>query len=375
MSTSSTFAAAVASGDSDDDDSQSWGRLAVACAEQIGTRVGPHLGFVYASDRFAGRLKDVTAVLRRITGIADWVGSVGIGVIGGDQELYDRPALTVLAAPLSMDDYRLIPHVREVGDVVAHDAGLTVLHADPRNQQVAEIVARIAEAGGSFVVGGLTASRGAHEQVAGAVGDAVGEGGVSGVWLSPAVGVQVGLSQGCAPIGPARRITSGQENVVFEIDGRAALEVLKEDIGEALAHRLERVAGLIHVAFPVTGSDTGDYLVRNLVGIDPQRGWIAVGEMVEPGRTMRFVRRDRAAAGEDLTRMLGQLRRRMAAPPRAGLYFSCVARGPNLFGPDSQELAILRRELGGFPLVGMFCNGEISNARLYGYTAVLTLFT
>src|SRR5262249_26560253 len=159
------------------------------------------------------------------------------------------------------------------------------------------------------------------------------------------------------------------------IDGRAALDVLKEDVGEVLARRLERVAGVIHVAFPVTGSDTGDYLVRNLVGLDPQRGWIAGGELVGPGRAMRFLLRDREAAGADLARMLGQLRRRMTEPPRAGLYFSCIARGPNLFGPDSQELAILRRELGAFPLVGMFCNGEISNARLYGYTAVLTLFT
>src|SRR4029434_6463628 len=135
-----------------------------------GMRQGPHLGFVYASDRFAGHLKEVTAVLRRTTGIADWVGSVGIGVIGGDEELYDRPALTVLAAPLAPDDYRLISSIADPGEVVAREAGLTVLHADPRNEQVPEIVARIAEAGGSFVVGGLTASRGAHEQVAGAVG-------------------------------------------------------------------------------------------------------------------------------------------------------------------------------------------------------------
>jgi small ligand-binding sensory domain FIST len=375
MSMPRAFAVATASADADAEASQTgpslWGRLAVACAEQIGMRQGPHLGFVYASDRFAGHLKEVTAVLRRTTGIADWVGSVGIGVIGGDEELYDRPALTVLAAPLAPDDYRLISSIADPGEVVAREAGLTVLHADPRNEQVPEIVARIAEAGGSFVVGGLTASRGAHEQVAGAVG----EGGVSGVWLSPAVGVQVGLSQGCAPIGPVRRVTGGTENVVFEIDGRPALDVLKEDVGEELARRLDRLAGVIHVAFPVTGSDTGDYLVRNLVGIDKQRGWIAVGEAVEPGRAMRFVRRDREAAAEDLARMLIQLRRRIAEPPRAGLYFSCIARGPNLFGPDSQELAILRRELGAFPLVGMFCNGEISNARLYGYTAVLTLFT
>lgn len=365
MSSARAIAFGAASGDTDE-----WGPLAVACAEQIGTRQGPYLGFVYASDRIAGHLKEVTAVLRRITGVADWVGSVGIGVIG-DEEFYDRPALTALAVPLSPDDYRLIASITEPGDAVAREAGLTVLHADPRNEQVPEIVARIAEAGGSFVVGGLTAARGPHEQVAGAVA----QGGVSGVWLSPAVGVQVGLSQGCSPIGPVRQVTGGARNVAFEIDGRPALDVLKEDIGEALAQQLERVAGVIHVAFPVAGSDTGDYLVRNLVGIDPQRGWIAVGDMVEPGRAIRFVRRDRDAAAQDLARMLGELKRRIAAPPRGGLYFSCVARGPNLFGPGSQERAILRRELGDVPLVGMFCNGEISNARLYGYTAVLTLFT
>jgi small ligand-binding sensory domain FIST len=89
-------------------------------------------------------------------------------------------------------------------------------------------------------------------------------------------------------------------------------------------------------AFPVSGSDTGDYLVRNLVGIDPERG--------------------------------------CSRPPRGGLYFSCIARGPNLFGPDAAELRIVRRELGDVPLVGMFCNGEISNNRLYGYTGVLTVF-
>jgi small ligand-binding sensory domain FIST len=128
------------------------------------------------------------------------------------------------------------------------------------------------------------------------------------------------------------------------------------------------------VSFPVPGSDTGDYLVRNLIGIDPARGWIAIGAMIESGRTIRFVRRDRAAAEEDLIRMLAGLKRRLAGRPRAGLYFSCLARGPNLFGPNSEEIAILRRELGEFPLTGMFCNGEISNARLYGYTGVLTLF-
>jgi small ligand-binding sensory domain FIST len=115
-------------------------------------------------------------------------------------------------------------------------------------------------------------------------------------------------------------------------------------------------------------------VVRNLVGIDPQRGWIAIGDEVKVGASLIFVRRDRDAAERDLVRMLAGLKRRLQGPPQAGLYFSCIARGPNLFGEGSAEIAILRRELGEFPLAGMFCNGEICNDRLYGYTGVLALF-
>ncbi|MBL8836315.1 MAG: FIST C-terminal domain-containing protein [Alphaproteobacteria bacterium] len=354
-------------------DDASWGRLTVACAEQIGEPAGMALGFVYASDHFAGHLGDIAAVLRRTTGIRNWVGSVATGIVAGADEIFDKPALAVMAAPFASHSFRLIAARSAPSDGAAAHAsggGLAIVHGDPRNPQLAAIVEGIAQREGGFVVGGLTVSRGAHDQVAGAAS----EGGVSGVWLAPEIGVAVGLTQGCAPIGPVREITAGTENVVFEIDGRPALDVLKDDVGELIARRLERVAGYVHVAFPVAGSDTGDYLVRNLVGIDRQRNWIAVGDRIEAGRAIRFVRRDRAAAEEDLVRMLGQVRRRIGGRPRGALYHSCVARGPNLFGADSQEVALVRRELGDVPLVGMFCNGEISNARLYGYTAVLTLF-
>jgi small ligand-binding sensory domain FIST len=73
--------------------------------------------------------------------------------------------------------------------------------------------------------------------------------------------------------------------------------------------------------------------------------------------------------------MLRDLKRRTAdAGPKGGLYYTCLGRGPELFGPNSEELKAIRDELGDFPLVGFFANGEISNSRLYGYTGVLTLF-
>ena len=151
--------------------------------------------------------------------------------------------------------------------------------------------------------------------------------------------------------------------------------MLKEDIGEVLARDLRKISGYIFAALPVPGSDTADYLVRNLTGIDQEAGAVAIGEMVDKGDPIMFCRRDPDTAVEDLKRMLNDLKRRAGGNPiKGGLYFSCVARGPTQFGPESADLGMIRDELGEFPLTGLFANGEISNDRLYGYTGVLALF-
>ncbi len=162
--------------------------------------------------------------------------------------------------------------------------------------------------------------------------------------------------------------------MIAAIDGQPALEVFKEEIGELLAHDLRRVGGYIFAAFPIPDSDTGDYLVRNLTGIDPNQGWISVAEPVEAGRRIQFCRRDHDAALTDLKRMVRDVKARAGAAPRAGLYFSCIARGPSLFGSESEELRLIEAELGEIPLAGFFGNGEIFNNRLYTHTGVLVLF-
>jgi small ligand-binding sensory domain FIST len=193
--------------------------------------------------------------------------------------------------------------------------------------------------------------------------------------LSPTVAVATGLTQGCMPIGPVHRIDEARDNIVMVIDGRPASTVFTEDIGPELARDMRRVSGVIFAGLPVAGSDTGDYLVRNLTGIDPDKGWLAIGAVVEDGDRIMFTRRDRDSAEHDLKRMLGDLGRRAGGQPiKGGIYCTCVARGPNLFGDDSEELKCIRATLGDFPLVGFFGNGEICNDRLYGYTGVLALF-
>jgi small ligand-binding sensory domain FIST len=134
------------------------------------------------------------------------------------------------------------------------------------------------------------------------------------------------------------------------------------------------VAGYIFAALPIPGSDTGDYLVRNLIGIDPQEKLLAIGDDLEEDAQLMFCRRDRAAAREDMERMLDDLGKRTKGNIRGGVYYSCLGRGRNQFGEDSEELQLISDRLGDFPLVGFFANGEISHNRLYGYTGVLTLF-
>jgi small ligand-binding sensory domain FIST len=110
------------------------------------------------------------------------------------------------------------------------------------------------------------------------------------------------------------------------------------------------------------------------VGIDPANRLIAIGELLQPGASVMFCRRDTKTANEDMARMLDSIRKGMFGRPRGGVYYSCIGRGASLFGPDSAELKMIHETLGEFPLVGFFCNGEISHNRLYGYTGVLTLF-
>jgi small ligand-binding sensory domain FIST len=259
---------------------------------------------------------------------------------------------------------------------------LALVHADPRCPDVAKAATDVATASGAFLVGGLVSHRCASpllgrtpNKQAGDEEDGLGGNGFAGLMLAPGIAVATGLTQGCMPIGPVHRIDEARDNVVMVIDGRPALTVFTEDIGPRLAGDLRRVGGLIFAGLPVPGSDTGDYLVRNLMAIDPGRGWLVLGAEIAAGDPIVFCRRDPESARRDMVRMVSQLAGRLSGPPKAGIYVSCVARGAALFGEAGVETALIREGLGEFPLIGFFANGEISRDRLYGHTGVLTLFT
>ena len=369
-----------------------WETLTKSCLAQIGdVPSGANLGFVYVTDTLDGDLPLIADRLRDATGVEHWVGTVGFGVMVGGREYFETPAMVAMVGVLPEDSFRILPTVDTPGDPLPDNvmnwAGranpmLGIVHADPRNAYIADILNAITDDTDAFLVGGLTASRGKQAQIA----DRPTEGGVSGVLFGEDVHVVTGLSQGCSPVGDIHEVTRANENIIAELDGRPALDVFREDIGEVLSRNLERVSGYIHAALPIAGDATGDisasgpaeesgdYLVRNVVGIDPGNKLVAIGERISAGDRVMFVRRDGAAAAEDLDRMLADVTDRAGATPKAALYYSCVARGPNLFGADSDEMKAVQAALGeDVPVVGFFANGEISKNRLYGYTGVLTL--
>ena len=346
-----------------------WRECATACAERVG-RAGGGLGFVYFTDALAPHAESVVAELRDRTGVADWIGTVGVGILATGTEYLDEAALAAMVAELEPAQYHVFSG-RARAPAAPGAAHFAVVHADPETPDVAGLIADMsAKVASGYLVGGLSSSRLRAVQVA---NDVI-SGGLSGAMLGASVGVSTRLTQGCTPLPGRHRVTEGEGNVIVALDGRPALDVLKEAIGETLARDLRRAAQFIHVGLPVAGADRPDYLVRNLVAIDVRAKLIAIGDEVEEGAEILFCKRDAASARADLERMLAELKAGLPAPARGALYYSCVGRGEHLFGRRGAELEQVRDALGEVPLVGFFCSGEISHDRLYGYTGVLTLF-
>lgn len=352
-----------------------WRAAADACIAQLGADAG-NLGFVYVTDFFADALPEIHRHLARETGIAHWVGSVGIGICATGIEYLDRPAMAVLAGEFPPDSFRVFGAASGMAEAVDLQCGgapasIAVVHGDPLQGDIAQRIRQLAgrtESG--FLVGGLASSRRGCRSLA----DGPAAGDLSGVAFSDAVTVATRLTQGCSPLRAAHEITGAQNNIVIELDGRAALKVLREDVGIAGDEELSQLGGQIFVGLSVPGSDTAEYVVRNLIGIDPGNRLIAIGDLAQKGQRLQFFRRDQDTARADMLRMLDSIREGLYTAPRGALYYSCLGRGGALLGGESAELKMIQSALGDVPLAGFFGNGEISHNRLYGYTGVLTLF-
>ena len=375
-------------------------------AKAAGEAAEASLGFVYFTDHFAPHAQPLLDALRqRWPGVA-WVGTVGVGVAACGVEYFDEPALVLMLAALPVGRFQVFSGAQPLARIRPHTA---LIHADNSTPDLADLIDDMsARTTSGYLFGGLASSRTVSCQIA----DGVWQGGLSGVAFTSDVALVSRVTQGCQPVGPARRITACERNVVTRLDGEPALACLLRDLEltlddpqramNALRGTLVGLSESSESLLSRGGQFGSDTRVRHLIGLDPGQQGVAVADIVEPGMRLAFCQRDVQAARRDLVRICAEISDELTAEPLAvaavapalgheaaapadplgpsariagAVYISCAGRGGPHFGAPSAELQIVQRALGDVPLVGFFASGEIGHHHLYGYTGVLTIFT
>ena len=339
-----------------------------------------NLGIIYLSEDLLVSLENIIKELKIETSCHKWLGAGGYGVLSNFGEFYGETSATVLLLDLPEESFKVFSGNENIGVAIKESETdwlerahmpLAITHADPSQPTTMEAIKSLARETNSYLIGGLTAASGESPHISDQYGKAI-----SGALLSPETcEILTGLSQGCSPISETLTITKSQRNIILELDGKPAFDVLLDVTGKEFLDNLQKMGGTIFVAFPILGSDKGDYTVRNLVGLDPQNKVIAISENISDGDKLLFCRRDKESAVKDMYRMSEDLKRRIGEKQiRGGVYISCAARGPNQFSGSAREVDIIKETLGDFPLAGFYANGEISRDEIYAYTGVLAVF-
>ena len=360
--------------------------------EQFGS-LKPDLVVVFASEHYTRALADINDAVHKLLEPESLIGCTAAAIAGGGLEVEDGPALSIWAAHWGGGHTRTL----HLDTLTESDGSLRIegwpddlppfgtllLLADPFSFPTNDFLSMCNRSlPGLTIVGGLASGgRGPggnrllaneRETTSGAVA----------VLLDAQVPAWTAVSQGCRPIGQPLTITKAERNQVHELAGRTAMERLQEVAASMADDERELLRSGLHVGIVVDEHKIdftrGDFLVRNLLGADPDTGAVAVGDMIEVGQTIQFHVRDAASADEDLRVVAGRAMRG-SRTAQAALMFTCNGRGRHLFGTPNHD-ADLVQELGGgaIALGGMFCAGEIGpvggQTFMHGFTASLALF-
>jgi small ligand-binding sensory domain FIST len=325
------------------------------------------------------------------------LGCQGETVVGNDREVEEGPALCVWlgrwAEEVELTAFHLT--MEETSDGLAllgwpddlalatPDDSLIIALADPFTFPVDDFLHQLNdEQPGVRVVGGMASGGRQPGENPLLIGEDLRREGAIGVLLRGPVKARSVVSQGCRPIGRPMVVTKAKDNIILELGGKKALEQLQQ-IWQALEPRDQQLVQRgLHVGRVISEYQDsfrrGDFLIRNVMGMDKASGALAITERVRVGQTVQFHVRDAATADEDLHTLL-QLDKRIHEPKAAAaLLFSCNGRGTRLFGQPDHDAKAIQAEAGAIPLAGFFAQGELGPVGglnfIHGFTASVLLF-
>ncbi|MBT2230822.1 FIST N-terminal domain-containing protein [Nonomuraea sp. NEAU-A123] len=328
----------------------------------------------------------------RLAPEAHVIGCSATGVIGDGQGVELTSAVSAWAATLDgaeLTTFALETLTAEDRFVVVglpertSDDHVAILLADPYTFPTDAFVERSADVLGNLpLIGGLANGiRGRGSVRLFADGEIYTEGAI-GVLLSGSVRVSTVVSQGCRPIGPTMVVTRSEENLLLELAGQPALARLEDIVSELDEDDRDLVAAGLQIGVAMDEyaerHERGDFLIRGVIGIDPEREAVAIGDVVDVGRTVRFHVRDAATADEDLYDLLDAHREELGRIDGA-LLFSCNGRGSAMFGTADHDPVALRDTLGPIGVAGFFAAGEVGPVggqnHVHGFTASVLIFS
>lgn len=357
------------------------------------------LACIFASPIYQASWPDVLSAIHDKLHPKVLIGCSGSGIIGGTQELEWVPAISVTAAHLPQ--VKLYPFVIAPDELETSTPGgfwidkigvspeahpVFVAVIDPYTSDPRKLVSELsATYKGAPIIGGLVSGGSEPGQQLAFMDTTVYREGAVGVAMAGNIKMDTVISQSCRPIGRPWIITKAEDNVIYELAGRQALGVLHEVLStlsaddRELAQQGSVFIGLVYDEMRAKFA-SGDFLVRNLVGIDPNQGAIAVSDHVEVGHTLQFQLRDPSTSRQELRRLLNQVNQLPHVQPPVGcLLFNCTGRGKSLYGTANHDIRTIQMISGKLPVGGFFCNGEIGPIGginlLHGYTASLGLFS
>ncbi|MEI6046051.1 MAG: FIST N-terminal domain-containing protein [Chloroflexota bacterium] len=374
-----------------------WREVVQKATSQLASFGRIDLLFVFASATYESAFPELIRALYNKSGAAILMGCSGQSVIGQEYEIEQTPAVALLA--LALPDAKLEPVHLTQADLHHTNAaklpsltgmsGLEVnawlLLGDPFTLREPERMLELFSEAypGRPLIGGMASGEFTNRQTSLFLNGEVLTEGLLALAIGGAYTLHPIVSQGATPIGEPWMITAVEGNIIRNISGRPAYHLLM-DTFKALPlnqrHQARRnlLVGLAMDEYKAEFK-RGDFLIRNLLAIDPVSGAMAIADEPRIGQTIQFQLRDAEAADEDLHEILSMERAKLGSvEPLAGLLFSCNGRGTGLFGAPDHDARVVAEELGPLPLAGFSCNGEIGpvgpKSFLHSLTASLGLF-
>jgi small ligand-binding sensory domain FIST len=360
-----------------------------AAVEEARSRLGGaevSLALVVASRHHAASAEIASEVVRVKAGPERVIGCVAETVVGGDREVEGGPAVAVWLAslPKPVETFHMEFVRTSEGGVFGGyrfeeaGPGPYLLIGDPFSFPTDLLLGHVNErVPGTVVMGGMASGGIEPGDTRLFLDERVVDTGAVGARV-PGIRIRALVSQGCRPIGNVYTVTRAEGNIIHELGGRPPLHRLQELVETLPPEDRELVGRGLHVGRVIdeykAELERGDFLIRGVVGVDPQSGALAVGDRIEAGETIQFHVRDAATADEDLRTLL----EREAEPAAGALLFTCNGRGKRLFSVPDHDASLVSEKLGGLPLAGFNCAGEIGPVGgknfLHGFTASIALF-